>query len=41
MSNKSILKPPVSYQGGKQRLSKEIVDIIFKDDVVIEVPSSK
>ncbi|MEQ2561290.1 DNA adenine methylase [Sutterella wadsworthensis] len=26
------LLPPTSYQGGKQRLSKNIVDIILKDN---------
>ena len=30
--NKSNIKlvPPCSYQGGKQRLAKKIVDIIFE-----------
>lgn len=33
-TNMKELIPPCSYQGGKQRLSKEIVDIIFKENIV-------
>lgn len=32
----SKLIPPCSYQGGKQRLSKQIVDIIYKDSLINE-----
>ena len=31
---KNILTSPCSYQGGKQRLAKQIVDIIFEQNVI-------
>lgn len=38
MRNKSKIKlvPPCSYQGGKQRLAKQIVDIIFEQNEINE-----
>lgn len=36
MSKKSNLVPPCSYQGGKQRLAKQIVDIIFEQNEINE-----
>lgn len=33
--NKKLI-PPCSYQGGKQRLAKQIVDIIYKENEINE-----
>ena len=30
------LVPPCSYQGGKQRLAKQIVDIIYEDNNITD-----
>ena len=34
MSSIDILMPPCAYQGGKQRLSKQIVDIFYKENTI-------
>lgn len=32
--NKNLLQVPCSYQGGKQRLAKQIVDIFFEENMI-------
>ena len=33
---KTVLKPPCTYQGGKQRYSKQIIDIIYEENEINE-----
>lgn len=36
MSKRNILLPPCTYQGAKQRVAKEIVDIIFERNIIYQ-----
>lgn len=36
MSKSNILLPPCTYQGAKQRVAKEIVDIIFERNIIYQ-----